>query len=52
MAKWNLVDDNSKLKPHKFLKDGFPELAKELGEHGYTYNKAAKGFLPAWKGVR
>ena len=52
MAKWDLVDDNGKLKPRKFLKDGFPELAKELEQHGYKYNKNAGGFLPAWKGVK
>ena len=52
MAKWDLVDDNGKLKPRKFLKDGFPELAKELEEHGYKYNNNAGGFLPAWKGVK
>ncbi|MEM0135371.1 MAG: hypothetical protein QXU18_09150 [Thermoplasmatales archaeon] len=52
MARWDLVDDNGKLKPKKFLKDGFPELAKEMEEHGYKYNKNAGGFLPAWKGVK
>ena len=52
MAKWDLVDDNGKLKPRKFLKDGFSELARELEEHGYKYNKSAGGFLPAWKGVK
>ena len=51
MAKWDLVDDNGKLKPRKFLKEGFAELAKELEQHGYKYNKNAGGFLPAWKGV-
>ena len=50
MAKWDLVDDNGKLKPRKFLKDGFADLARELEEHGYKYNKSAGGFLPAWKG--
>ena len=54
MAKWDLVDDNGKLKPRKFLEDKkeFSELAKELEEHGYTYSKNARGFLPAWKGVK
>lgn len=52
MAKWDLVDDNGKLKPRKFLKEGFAELAKELELHGYKYNKNAGGFLPAWKGVK
>ena len=52
MAKWDLVDDNGKLKPRKFLKEGFAELAKELEQHGYKYNKNAGGFLPAWKGVK
>ena len=52
MAKWDLVDDNGKLKPRKFLKDGFAELARELEEHGYKYSKNAGGFLPAWKGVK
>ena len=52
MAKWDLVDDNGKLKPRKFLKDGFADLARELEEHGYKYNKSAGGFLPAWKGVK
>ena len=52
MAKCDLVDDNGKLKPRKFLKYGFPELAKELEQHGYKYNKNAGGFLPAWKGVK
>ncbi|MBX8642990.1 MAG: hypothetical protein KIY10_10500 [Thermoplasmata archaeon] len=51
MAKWDLVDDNGKLKPRKFLKEGFADLAKELEQHGYKYNKNAGGFLPAWKGV-
>ena len=52
MAKWDLVDDNGKLKPRKFLKDGFADLARELEQHGYKYNKSAGGFLPAWKGVK
>ncbi|MHB1708471.1 MAG: hypothetical protein ACYCT2_03210 [Thermoplasmataceae archaeon] len=52
MTKWDLVDDNGKLKPRKFLKEGFAELAKELEQHGYRYNKNAGGFLPAWKGVK
>ena len=54
MAKWDLVDDNGKLKPRKFLEDKkkFSELAKELEQHGYKYNKNAGGFLPAWKGVK
>ena len=52
MAKWDLVDDNGKLKPRKFLKDGFAELARELEEHGYKYNQNAGGFLPTWKGVK
>ena len=52
MAKWDLVDDNGKLKPRKFLKEGFADLAKELEQHGYKYNKNAGGFLPAWKGVK
>lgn len=52
MAKWDLVDDNGKLKPRKFLKDGFADLAKELEQHGYKYSKNAGGFLPAWKGVK
>ena len=54
MARWDLVDDNGKLKPRKFLEDRkeFSELAKELEEHGYKYNKNAGGFLPTWKGVK
>ena len=52
MAKWDLVDDNGKLKPRKFLKDGFADLARELEQHCYKYNKSAGGFLPAWKGVK
>ena len=52
MAKWDLVDDNGKLKPRKFLKDGFADLARELEQHGYKYNKNAGGFLPAWKEVK
>jgi hypothetical protein len=52
MAKWNLVDDNGKLKPREYMEEGFPELAKELEQHGYVYSKKARGFLPAWKGVK
>ena len=54
MTRWDLVDDNGKLKPRKFLEDKkeFSELAKELEQHGYTYSKNARGFLPAWKGVK
>ena len=52
MDRWDLVDDNGKLKPRKFLKEGFADLAKELEQHGYKYSKNAGGFLPAWKGVK
>lgn len=52
MAKWDLIEEEGKLKPRKFLKEGFPELAKELEQHGYRYNAKVRGFLPPWKGVK
>ena len=54
MAKWDLVDDNGKLKLRKFLEDKkeFSELARELEQHGYKYSKKAGGFLLEGKGVK
>ena len=53
MAKWDLVDDNGKLKVKKYIQpDDFKILARELEQHGYTYSKKAGAFLPPWEGVK
>jgi hypothetical protein len=53
MAKWDLVDDNGKLKAKKYIQpDNFAILAGELEEHGYKYSKSAGGFILPPKGVK
>jgi len=52
IARFDLIENNGLLKPRKYLKEGFKQLAEALEAHGYRYNKDERAFSQQGKVVK